>query len=85
MTFEQMIGANAFSILGTMKGLLGQIDKAIDGDSTLADDYMAEAQSGGYGNLLKTTLKYGLAYTATTLEIDNMDLDYYEAKIEQAS
>lgn len=45
---------NAFAIMGAVK----QAMKRMDVDKAIIDEYLEEAMSGDYDNLLVTTMKY---------------------------
>jgi hypothetical protein len=45
---------NAFAIMGAVK----QAMKRMDVDKAIIDEYLEEAMSGDYDNLLITTMKY---------------------------
>lgn len=69
VTFEDLVGENAFMVMGTMRDLLKQVEGAIPEYKGLAEKYTAEAQAGDYDNLLRVSHAYALKFAATTLEV----------------
>jgi hypothetical protein len=71
MTWADLEGANALEVVGTVAGLLKQLERAcrpshLDG---LTDRYRTEALSGDYENVLDVSHRYAYEHLRTTLDV----------------
>ncbi|MGB9376391.1 MAG: hypothetical protein WCB04_02650 [Mycobacteriales bacterium] len=67
VTWDDLDGDNAFTVLGTIGGLLKRLDRATGGAHAAA--YQAEATAGDYEHLLAVSHRYALAHLAVTLAV----------------
>ncbi len=66
-TWQDLEGENAFTVLGTIGGLLRQLDR--EAGTSLAAAYEAEATDGDYEHLLDVSHAYAYEHLRTTLQV----------------
>ena len=76
MTFDDLVGENAFVVMGQITRLLRQLERSIPELKGLANRYREEAIAGDYEGLLRVSHRYALEYAQSTLAV-RPDFDSY--------
>lgn len=72
ITFADLVGENAFQLVGLVAGLLRQLDRAAEIKRESGERYRTEALNAGtYEEMIRITHRYAKRYLKDTLQVED--------------